>query len=85
MRMRRVDVTEVGVERVAWAEKRKGWTGWSLSSSTARAMLPICRMLVVFRSPASITGTLSASCCAAKGVSFWKSAAAWLGLGLGLG
>ena len=81
--MRRVEVTEVGVDLVACAEKTKEWTGWSHSSSTALAMLPICRMLVVLRSPASITGTLSASCCAAKAVSFWKSAAACSGWGEG--
>ena len=78
MRIRRVDVTDVGSERVAIAEKTNGWTGWSHSSRTARAMLPSCRMLVVLRSPARITGASSASWCAANGVSFWKSAAACL-------
>ena len=32
-----------------------------------------------------MTGTFSASCCAAKGVSFWKSAAACVGWGEGWG
>ena len=76
--MRLEVVTEVGSVRGGVAVKMNGWHAFSHISKTVLAMSAICRIFVVFKSPARSAGASSALCSVAKSVKPFRSCAVCL-------